>query len=204
MSGEVWGLLLAGGASRRMGRAKGLIPYGQGTFASHLVEMLRTGGCADVVVVVGAYAEAYGRHLAEAAHVVRARDWPMGMRASLQHGVRAVPVGASVVLTHVDRPALRSSTVAALIEKGAEAQRPVLPVWQGRSGHPVYLPGALVDQLRSSEGPVHRLTPLREVLRPLGPVTLPITDPGVLLNVNTPLAAGRLLRHPGAQGRLPS
>lgn len=45
------GIVLCGGRSSRMGRAKALLPWGGQTMVAHLVEILR--GCVDEVLVVG-------------------------------------------------------------------------------------------------------------------------------------------------------
>ncbi|MCM3925717.1 NTP transferase domain-containing protein, partial [Frankia sp. AiPs1] len=61
----VAGLLLAAGAGRRMGRAKALVKLGGETLAGRGARMLAAGGCAPVVVVVGAAADEVGAALAE-------------------------------------------------------------------------------------------------------------------------------------------
>lgn len=49
---DLTGFVLAGGASRRMGREKAQIPWGRGTLLTHAIEQMK--GAASEVVVVGA------------------------------------------------------------------------------------------------------------------------------------------------------
>ena len=83
-SPAVVGLLLAAGAGRRMGGPKALV----GTWLVDAVTTLRVGGCARVVVVLGASA-AEARPLLDGydAEVVVAEDWDEGMGASLRAGL---------------------------------------------------------------------------------------------------------------------
>ena len=190
----IWGVVLAGGASTRLtprlGVPKGLVPLGDGCFLTAIVRALKAGGCEAVVVAVGAYPEAYSAAVAGEAQVVTVLDWPRGMRATLRAALRAVPAGASVIMTHVDRPSLRARTVAALIE-AADGERPILPTWRGRVGHPILLPPVACEALCAPDD-----TPLRDRLPLWRPRRLPVEDPGIRLNINTPRACAHFLRHP--------
>ena len=81
------GLLLAAGAGRRMGRPKALVE----DWLVRAVGVLRDGGCAQVVVVLGAAADE-ARLLLEGqdVEVVVAGDWDEGMGASLRAGLAAL------------------------------------------------------------------------------------------------------------------
>ena len=54
---RVAGLLLAAGAGRRFGSPKALVPLHGKLFVDSAAELLRTAGCAPVVVVLGAQAD---------------------------------------------------------------------------------------------------------------------------------------------------
>lgn len=135
------GVLLAGGASRRMGRAKSLMRAGRETFLAHGVRNLWH-ACDAVVVVLGADAKrirpvieaeflrlveggalhgdlvAAHRHGAAGleVHFVENRDWRRGMLTSVRTGLKAalrLDPGVVLVLP-VDHPAVRPDTVRAL------------------------------------------------------------------------------------------
>ncbi len=123
---------------------------------------------------------------------VNAADWAAGMRASLRAGLRAVPLDAGVLLTHVDRPRVHPSTLAALLAGPAEETR--VPVHAGASGHPVFLGAGLCSRLLDADD-----TPLDRVIAEWGAGrgrvrSVPVDDADVLLNVNTPEALADLHR----------
>src|SRR4029079_2150209 len=63
-SGMIAGVILSGGQSSRMGRAKELLPIGRSdTFVSRLTRTFHAAGVEDVVVVLGADAPAIRAHI---------------------------------------------------------------------------------------------------------------------------------------------
>lgn len=136
-SAPVAGLLLAAGAGSRYGRPKALV---EGWLA-HGVAALRQGGCAPVVVVLGARAEEARSLLADSdAVVVVADDWSEGMAASLRRGLAALPREAdAAVVTLVDLPDVGADVVARLRGVVAGPDTLARAVYDGRAGHPVVL-----------------------------------------------------------------
>ncbi|KQC37052.1 GNAT family N-acetyltransferase [Frankia sp. ACN1ag] len=146
----VAGLLLAAGAGRRMGRAKALVELGGETLAARGVRLLADGGCAPVVVVVGAAADEVGAALAALAaagpRLVRAEGWAEGIGGSLRAGLEALAgTGAhAAVVTLVDQPGLTAAAVRRLIDAAAPAAAyrryaALTATYRGRPGHPVLL-----------------------------------------------------------------
>lgn len=176
------GLILAAGASSRMGRPKALCLLDGETFVARLVNALLAAGCREVVVVLGAHAARIRPAIPGRARAVYAAEWRRGMRASLRAGLAALPPGP-VLLTHVDRPLVAPATLRALIA----APDLTIPTWRGVPGHPVRLPPSLRPRLRQGDD-----TPLRDILARARPRHLECADPGVTLNVNTPADLARL------------
>ncbi len=174
----ITGLILAGGASSRMGRPKALLKIGGQSYLDRTFETLRAGGCENIVVVTGAHHQAITRACPPGLQIVQNHQWPDGMRSSLRKGMAAIDFGP-IILTHVDRPGLRASTVQALLNRSGS--RPVVPIYRGQAGHPVLLPGWMRNRLLKNDD-----TPLNEILRRHRPLNLSVGDPGVALNVNTP------------------
>lgn len=172
------GLVLAAGASSRMGRPKALLRLGGRTFVEHICLALRRAGCAEVVVVVGAHADRIGPAVPGFARVVVNSGWSAGMRSSLRVGLRALPP-QRVVLTHVDRPWVADETLSALV--ASPARGVVVPHVGGRPGHPVRLPPDLRPRLLAGDD-----RRLDAILAEAGRTALTVSDRGVLLNVNTP------------------
>ena len=169
------GLIMAAGASRRMGRPKALLELEGRSFVRSLVDRFNE-VCATVTVVAGAHHQIIASHLGDCAQVVRASDWQRGMRSSLRAGLLAIPTG-SILLTHVDRPTVSSETLALMAD--APGKVPVIPVYRGELGHPVRLPEWLRDRLIRRDQ-----MPLREVFKRSGYLRLEVSDPGVIANIN--------------------
>jgi CTP:molybdopterin cytidylyltransferase MocA len=137
--------LLAAGAGRRMGRPKALVRLGGEPLVRRAVEVLADGGCAPLVVVLGAAADEVEPLLPAGAQAVVAQDWAEGMGASLRAGLAALegldslPDAALVHL--VDLPGVTAAAVARLaaltstdaLARAAYDARPAHPVLLGRA-----------------------------------------------------------------------
>jgi len=138
---NVAGLILAGGASRRMGTPKALLKYRGETFLDRLIGIFGR-SCTAVTVVLG-HDPGIQNSLqrAKEARFVVNTDFELGQLSSLQCGLRAIPAGAEgIIFTPVDYPAIQESTVSLLIRKwdeGREESSFVIPRFNGRRGHPV-------------------------------------------------------------------
>ncbi len=137
----VSGLLLAAGAGRRFGGPKALAADAGGrSWLTRGVDVLRAGGCDDVVVVLGAEAERARPLVPEGARVVLADDWSEGMGASLRAGLQlpAPREVTSYVVMLVDLPDVGPEVVRRLVARaGPEAL--ARATYDGVPGHPVLL-----------------------------------------------------------------
>src|SRR6266581_415570 len=97
-------IILAAGESRRMGRAKALLPFREGTFLSEIAGSLGR-RCSPVIAVFGFDAARVMQFAPSSVIPVENPDYTRGMLTSLQAGLRAVPDGCDAVLfTLVDHP----------------------------------------------------------------------------------------------------
>ena len=134
----VHGIVLAAGSGRRYGGPEALVVDGTGAWLARSVEVLRTGGCATVTVVLGAAPEAAAH--ASDAHLVIAEDWAEGMGASLRRALTDVPAEAdAVVVTLVDLPDVGSEVVTRLLDGGAGTASLARASYGGAPGHPVLI-----------------------------------------------------------------
>lgn len=144
MTVKLVGVLLAAGAGTRMGRPKALVRGATGVpWIAEGCRMLQTAGCEQVVVVLGAEADAARALVPRDAEVVVASDWSEGLSASLRAGLgfaAGTPADAALV-SLVDLPGLPGSVgrrVTAAVgpePRGALARA----VFAGRPGHPVLI-----------------------------------------------------------------
>jgi CTP:molybdopterin cytidylyltransferase MocA len=178
-------VILAAGASTRMGRPKALLDAGGETFLDRLIGVLGE-HCRPVIVVLGHNAEAI--RMRRIAVVVRNEHWEDGQLSSLQRGLNAVPKDTPVMFTLVDHPGVQPSTVAALIDEfGRTGAAAVVPRYQGKRGHPVLCSAALAEELVAlPPGSQARHT----VHRP-DTVYLDVDDPGVTQDIDNPEAYRR-------------
>ena len=157
MTDGIWGLVLAAGAGRRFGGPKALARTPEGVpWTALSVRMLDAAGCARVLVVLGAEADAARALVPSSAEVVVADRWAEGMGASLAAGLATASTASAVLVTLVDLPGL--PVEAALRVIGADPGPGSLrrAVYRGRPGHPVligaqHLPG-LVAGLTGDRG----------------------------------------------------
>ena len=128
-------VILAGGASRRMGRPKALLPFRGQTILDRLVGLYKP-FCSPVIVVLGHGAEAIRAGIARAGDVQFAinPDPGRGQLSSLQCGLALAP--GDVLFTPVDYPAVEPGTVELLVRSAAPM---AAPSYQGRHGHPVLI-----------------------------------------------------------------
>jgi molybdenum cofactor cytidylyltransferase len=183
-------VVLAAGASTRMGRPKALLRWRGRPFVWHVVEQARVAGASPVIVVEGAVVlpvEELG-----GATVVRNEAWADGPLGSLQVGLRALEevwaqagVRAPVLVLTVDRPHLRAETLRALA-RALEAEPTA--VWQPRlgeqRGHPIVYPADLAPALIALQPPETPRTLLAQPEVAPRRRQIDVDDPAVLDNLD--------------------
>ncbi len=127
-----------------MGTPKALVSDGDGTaWVRRSAELLTEGGCAPVLVVLGAEAEQARELLPPGVEVVLATAWADGMGASLRAGLGALPEGADATLVLlVDLPDLVPAVVRRVAQHAAPqalARATYGDTADARHGHPVLI-----------------------------------------------------------------
>ncbi|WP_260860927.1 nucleotidyltransferase family protein [Mycobacterium simulans] len=130
----VVGVLLAAGAGRRYGKPKLLVDG----WLDAAVSALRDGGCADVIVVLGA-AEIPAP---PGVIAIAAPDWQQGLSASVRAGlVEAERRNADYAALHViDTPDVDAKVVARVLGRALTSRSGLARAFFGdRPGHPVVI-----------------------------------------------------------------
>lgn len=173
----------AAGLSRRMGREKVLLPFGQSTMLETVLSKLHAAGVERVVVVVRHdLLEADARARDAGAAVVVNRHPGGEMIESIRLGIAALPAELDAFFVWpADHPAVLVSTLERLAGRGARGKA-VLPVYEGRRGHPALI-GA---DLRDSIGGISEQDGLRRLWRDRAEAVeeLSVDDPGVIENLD--------------------
>ena len=186
-------VILSAGASRRMGRPKALIPYREGTFLEHLIEVTRHPRIGVTRVILGAG----GEEIQAAAKidptmVVYNRDWEKGQLSSIQAGLRSIKrtVTDGIVLCPVDHPLVSARLVSDLVETFYKTRKAiVLPTFSSHRGHPVIFARSLYPELLSA--PDDKGARAVVWAHAADVFELPTEEEGVVLNINDP----DMLRH---------
>ena len=187
-------IVLAGGASTRMGTPKGLLSAGDGTFVSRILHTLRDAGIPETVIVVRPGDAAIAAEI-EAAGYGRPVTNPnpeRGQLSSLIAGLDAIDRAGvdAVLVTLVDVPLLRAGTVAGLCERAATSRAPIVrAVYRGRHGHPVIFTREVFGPLRQADPAIGA----KAVVRAFPVEDVEIDDPGIAEDVDTPDDYRRLI-----------
>lgn len=181
----VLGILLAAGASQRMGSDKLQMPWrGLTVLSSTLARWTAVPELDEILLV--------RRHNREDIPGTRVRtlvnaNADEGMGSSLRLAVHSLPADtAAVAIGLADMPEIASDTISALVD----AWRPlgpagiVAPVYKGQRGHPVVLGADHFPALRALRGDHGARNVLRDRAEDLHLVD--VDDPGVVMDLDTP------------------
>jgi molybdenum cofactor cytidylyltransferase len=148
------GLVLAAGLSRRMGKAKLLLPLDGKPLVRWSVESLLPH--VDVVIVVTPPDDAALRQALDGLDVryVANPSPEAGQGTSIAAGAAALPDEAdAVVIALGDQPRLPAGLVTALLDAFRREGKPIAtPVYRGTQGTPVVFAASLFDELRAVDG----------------------------------------------------
>jgi CTP:molybdopterin cytidylyltransferase MocA len=183
------GVILAAGASSRMGRDKALLPWRDGTFLSAAIRALQP-ATELVIVVAGANAANLAPIAdADAAFLTVNPNPQQGQFSSLRVGLREVlNYGRdAAIVTLVDRPPAEVETIQQLraaFVGGDEQTWAVVPEYQGKHGHPFVIGREMIEAFLSA--PVHSSAREVEHANQAHIRYLAVSDPLVVANVDTP------------------
>jgi len=193
------GIILAAGASERMGTPKALLDFHGETFVTRLTRVLGE-HCGSVIVVLGNHADQIRPHVPSHARIAINPAPSRGQLSSLQSGFAELPPEAEgFAFIPVDCPAVAAETVASLartFEHRDAGTTFIIPRMNGKRGHPVLGVRSVADELLGlsptdeARAVVHRHVPNTQYVE--------VTDAGIFADIDTPEAYRRLLQEPRA------
>lgn len=173
---KVAAVVLAAGASQRLGTPKQLVRICGETLVDRTIRICREAGCEPVLVVLGAAADQVrdACSLDEAIVVVN-ESWQQGMASSIAEGISVLDDGvAGCVMTTCDMPAVSANHLRRL----AESTDMTASIYAGRHGVPAYFPRSAFPLLLGLRGD----TGARDLLRQCPGIPLE----GGELDIDTP------------------
>ena len=181
-------IILSAGASTRMGRPKALLPYREGTFLEHLIQVTRHPRVGVTRVVLGAGADEI-RKIAKLdfSMVVLNAKWEQGQLSSICEGIRSLESVETdgIVLCPVDHPLVSARLVNDLIGQFYLNRKSIVaPTFNGRRGHPVIFSSALYGELLAA--PADKGARAVVWAHSADVLEVPTDEEGVVLNINDP------------------
>jgi len=186
-------VILSGGASRRMGSPKALLPFRGKTFLEHLLDITQHPKISARRVVLGPDAEAIAKVVPlDPGEVVINPDWEWGQLSSIHAAFRSLPMGTDgMLLSLIDHPMITAALVGELIEEFYESRAAiVVPRFQGRRGHPVIFSARLYAELLAAPMDVGARAVVWEHRAEVREYET--AEEGCVLNLNDPEAVRRM------------
>ena len=186
-------ILLAAGASRRMGSPKALLPWNDTTIVGHHHRTLSAISGHDPWIVIQPNDTPLASELDR-------MGWPMGRRivnplapqcdmfASIRCGIKTV-LDSSETYSHaaialVDEPLIRPETFRKISQVSFERPKAIIqPIHEGKRGHPVLIPIDLAGQLLESKAYSFRDFLEEHTHERYG---VPVEDAGIGIDMDTP------------------
>lgn len=154
-------MILAAGASIRMGTPKQLLPYQGRSFIRHITEIAIASVCQPIAVVLGANAEQIKPEISQLpVQIVENQQWEEGMSASIRVGLEALLAVNqnldAVVIALCDQPFVSSQTLNRIVEAYQVTGKPIIASEYAETfGVPALFKRTLFSELislNSSEG----------------------------------------------------
>lgn len=149
----ITGVVLAAGASRRLGTPKQVLPYRDTTLLGATLQVARSVGFGQLIVTLGGAARAVRDAVPlHGTEVVAVDDAASGCSASLRVALERVePRAAGIVLMLGDQPCIESATLRRMIAQGPAADIMVCRYTDG-IGHPFWFSRGLFGELSQLHG----------------------------------------------------
>lgn len=181
-------MILAAGASTRMGTPKQLLLYQGCSLIRHITEVAIASLCQPIAVVLGANAERIQPELNQLpVQIVENQRWQEGMSSSIQVGLEALlavnPNLEAVAIALCDQPFVSSQTLNQLVEAYHVTGKPIIACeYAGTIGVPALFSRTLFSELmilKSTEG-------AKQVIRTHMDEVFTVPFPEGVIDIDTP------------------
>ncbi|MCC5636883.1 nucleotidyltransferase family protein [Nostoc sp. CHAB 5844] len=188
-------IVLAAGASTRMGTPKQLLKYGKQSLINYIVEVAIASVCHPIIVVLGAYAERIQPEIdLLPVHIVENPLWHQGMSTSIRLGVEALnvinPDAEAVIIMLCDQPLVSTQLVNQLLKVYQTNHQLIVASEYGSTvGVPALFHRALFAKLTNLSG----VAGAKQIIKNYAQEVLAIPFPEGLIDLDTPQDYEQLL-----------
>ena len=165
-------IILAAGASERLGTHKALVEVGNQTLIESVFNRLERANLEVTIVTRGSLADSIRALLPEANVIVNPAP-ELGRTGTIQCGINEIGIGP-VLIAPVDRPGFSLGTVNLL----CRVETTAAPEYNGRGGHPIALTSQDCEAILKARPDV----PLRDLINAS---RIAVNDPHLHLNIDT-------------------
>jgi molybdenum cofactor cytidylyltransferase len=152
-------IILAAGASRRLGQPKQLVRHRGETLLGRAIRLANDAGAVPVVAVLGAYYEIIRTSVELSGTIVALNElWEQGIASSIHAGLQALaqvePNAVGVLILSCDQPRLTAGHLRALIETFIAQTEPSIAAsaYAGVHGVPAIFPRSVFEALQALQG----------------------------------------------------
>lgn len=190
-NGRYAAVILAAGYSSRMGDFKPVMSVGGQAAAERLIKELQTADMECIMIVTG-----HGREKLVSvieglgAEEVYNHDFDSGMFSSIKAGIEAAsrrcPDAEGFFIVPVDCPLISKNIIEDMTEhiNAADSDRFCVPVFEGKKGHPLYIPRMYIEEICRYDGSGGLKAVTDRYWDRMDRV--PVEDEGCILDMDTP------------------
>ena len=188
-------IILAAGASTRMGSPKQLLEYREQTLIHRTVSVAANSLCQPIVVVLGAYAELIEPEIKSFPVIIALnRNWSNGMSTSIRLGIETLLIFNSeleaIVLMLCDQPFVSTSLINKLVVTYHRSKQPIVASQYGEVvGIPALFDSKFFPHLLELKGD----RGARQVIKQSLPMVVRVPFPAGAFDIDTPTDYARLL-----------
>jgi molybdenum cofactor cytidylyltransferase len=184
---RVAAIVLAAGRASRFGSPKQLAVWQGKSLLAHVVDAALASHVAQVIVVLGAHADACCEVLVgRPVQIVLNQQWAEGQSTSMKAGLAALtPTISAALFPLADQPFVTAAVINALIEAYQQTLKPIVwPEYDGRRGNPVLFDRRLFSEMNQISGDVGARPVLMAHQTEAGRVA--VDEPGILQDIDRP------------------
>jgi molybdenum cofactor cytidylyltransferase len=145
------GIILSAGESKRMGTPKQLLPWGKTIILQQVMDNAAASHLEQIILVLGSRAGeiADKTTLSPKTRIVINNDFQEGMSSSVKCGVKNAPTGAAAYMLLLgDQPFIGPAIINRVLDEYQKTKFGiVIPVYNGKRGHPVIFDAKYKDEL---------------------------------------------------------